>query len=83
MTKQIKLIALLVLLFTAPAVYSQSNSEKAREMKNNAVKLMDEGQVDESIKILKEAQKLDPDNFNVMYETAFAYVLKKDYILIF
>jgi tetratricopeptide (TPR) repeat protein len=79
MIKQIKLIALFVLLFSAPAVYSQSNSEKAREMKNNAVKLMDEGQIDESIKILKEAQKLDPDNFNVMYETAFAYVLKKDY----
>jgi tetratricopeptide (TPR) repeat protein len=79
MIKQIKLIALFLLLFTAPAVYSQSNSEKAREMKNNAVKLMDDGQVDESLKILKEAQKLDPENFNVMYETAFAYVLKKDY----
>jgi tetratricopeptide (TPR) repeat protein len=79
MIKQIKLIALFVLLFTAPAVYSQSNSEKAREMKENAVKLMDEGQVDESLKILEEAQKLDPENLNIPYEMAFANVLKKNY----
>lgn len=79
MIKQIKLIALFVLIFTAPAVYSQTDSEKAREMKNNAVKLMDEGQVDESLKILKDAQKLDPENLNIPYEMAYAYILKKDY----
>lgn len=79
MIKQIKLIALFVLLFTAPAVYSQSNSEKAIEMKENAIKLMDEGQVDESLKILKEAQKTDPENIFIPYEMAYANVLKKDY----
>lgn len=79
MIKQIKLITLFVLIFTAPAVYSQSNSEKAREMKNNAVKLMDEGQVDESLKILQEAQKLDPENILIPYEMAYANILKKDY----
>lgn len=79
MIKQIKLIALFVLLFTAPAIYSQTDSEKAREMKNNAVKLMDEGQVDESLKILKDAQKLDPENLDIPYEMAYANILKKDY----
>ena len=79
MIKQIKLIALFVLLFTASAVYSQTNSEKAIEMKENAIKLMDDGKVDESIKILQEAQKLDPENIFIPYEIAYAYVLKKDY----
>lgn len=79
MIKQLKFFTLLVLLFAAPCAYSQTDAEKAKEMKDNAVKLMDEGQVDESIKILKEAQKLDPENLDLPYEMAFAYVLKKDY----
>jgi tetratricopeptide (TPR) repeat protein len=79
MIKQIKLIALFVLLFTAPAVYSQTDSQKAIELKENAIKLMDEGQVDESLKILKDAQKLDPENIFIPYEMAYANILKKDY----
>jgi tetratricopeptide (TPR) repeat protein len=79
MIKPIKLYTLLLLLFTVSITYSQTDREKAKEMKNEAIKLMDNGQVNESIKILKESQKLDPENLDHTYEMAFAYTLKKDY----
>jgi tetratricopeptide (TPR) repeat protein len=78
MLKQIK-YALLFLLFTASTAYSQTDKEKAKEMKNEAIKLMDNGQVDESLKILKEAKKLDPENLDYDYEMAFAHTLKHNY----
>ncbi|MCO5269433.1 MAG: tetratricopeptide repeat protein [Brumimicrobium sp.] len=40
---------------------------------------MDNGQLDKSIKLLEEAQKLDPDDINYPYELAYAYYVKKDY----
>jgi tetratricopeptide (TPR) repeat protein len=78
MIKQIK-CALLLLLLTSATAYSQTDQEKALEMKANAIKLMDNGQVDESLKILKEAQKLDPENLDYAYEMAFAHTLKHNY----
>jgi tetratricopeptide (TPR) repeat protein len=40
---------------------------------------MDNGKVDESIKLLEEAQKLDPDNINYPYELGYAYYAKENY----
>ena len=40
---------------------------------------MDEGKLDESIKLLEESQKLDPENYMYPYEIAYAYVQKKKY----
>lgn len=79
MIKQTRLFFLLFTLLTTSFAYSQNNSEKAKEMKDEAVKRMDNGQVDESLKLLKEAQKLDPDKLDIPYEMAFAYILKRDY----
>lgn len=40
---------------------------------------MDNGHIDESIKLLEEAQKLDPENINYPYELGYAYFVKKEF----
>lgn len=71
----------LFLIFTSSLVFSQSVNEKndALNKAKIAIKLMDEGKIDESIIILKESQKLDPQNFDYPYEIAYAYYSKKEY----
>lgn len=69
----------LLLLFFATSVFCQNNTDVALDKAKEAIKLMDKGEVDESIKMLEESQKLDPDNYIYPYEIAYAYVLKKDY----
>jgi len=60
--------------------YSQTDNEVlANEKLHTAIELMDSGQIDESIRLLDEAEKLDPGKYIYRYETAFAYYLKKDY----
>ncbi|WP_374440024.1 tetratricopeptide repeat protein [Epilithonimonas sp.] len=71
------------LLLILIAIYSlslaQTKKEFALEKGKAAIKLMDEGKIDESILLLKESQELDPDNFDYPYEIAYAYCQKKDY----
>lgn len=43
-----------------------------------AIELMDNGEINESIKLLKKAEKLDPENYNYPYEIGFAYMKKGD-----
>lgn len=77
-----KISALVFLLFilTGTFVYAQTtNKEKALEKGKEAIKLMDSGKFDESIKLLEEAQKLDPDDINYPYELGYAYYAKEDY----
>ncbi|SFF43734.1 tetratricopeptide repeat protein [Sunxiuqinia elliptica] len=61
--------------------FSQEKSDKviAYEKAVKAIKLMDNGDIDKSIKMLRESQQLDPENYNYPYETAYAYYLKNDY----
>lgn len=68
------------LLFTAALTFGQApNVVKARDLAREAIELMDNGQVDESIPLLKEAEKLDPDNYIYSYELAYAHYMKQDY----
>lgn len=79
MTKYVLSIFLLF-LFTAPQfLWAQTNAEKAHQKGSEAVKLMDRGAIEESLKLLKEAKKLDPKNIIYPYEEAYAHILKKDY----
>lgn len=74
------LLSLIAILFALQAIYAQSSKQElALKKGNEAVKLMDKGKVDESIKLLEESQKLDPENINYPYELAYAYYLKKEY----
>lgn len=62
-------------------VFSQSEEDKANAYRLGleAIDLMDNGKIDESITLLEEAQKLDPKNFLYPYEIGYAYYLKEDY----
>ncbi|MDH5366335.1 MAG: hypothetical protein OEW67_05065 [Cyclobacteriaceae bacterium] len=59
--------------------YAQENKDKAIELKNRAIELMDNGEFEESLKLLEEAKQQDNSNINIPYETAFAYQLMKKY----
>ncbi len=59
--------------------FGQSDAEIARAKCEEAIQLMDNGKVDESIVLLKEAQKLDSKSMTYPYEMAFAHYLKEDY----
>ncbi|MBN2638060.1 MAG: hypothetical protein JXR65_03115 [Bacteroidales bacterium] len=57
--------------------FTQTPKEIARQKGTEAVQLMDAGNIQESLELLKQAQKLDPDNYVYPYEVAYAnYVLK-------
>ena len=78
-----KNICKLVFIFTLFSAFSfsfgQTNKEIATKKAQEAIKLMDEGKINESILILEESQKLDPESFVYPYEIAYAKYLKKEY----
>ena len=79
MTKTILTIGLILFVIAGQIAYGQTNKEKALAKGQDAVKLMDNGKIEESIKLLEEAQKLDPERIDYPYELAYAYFLKEDY----
>lgn len=79
MTNRIKIIGLVMFMIIGQITYGQTNKDKALEKGQAAIELMDNGKIDESIKLLEEAQKLDPDRFDYPYELAYAHYLKEDY----
>jgi len=58
---------------------TKNNKEKAYNNAKEAINLMDNGEIDKSIDLLKESQSLDPENYLYPYEIGYAYFLKKDY----
>ena len=72
-------LMVIALLFISISINAQSQQELALEKAMEAIQMMDAGQVDESIEMLKECEKLDPGNFVYPYEIAYALVLKEDY----
>lgn len=69
---------LLIATIISVNVYSQRN-EAAWTKAKEAIKLMDEGKIDESISLLQECEKMDKEDYTYPYEIAYAHVLKKDY----
>ncbi len=67
------------ILLTVISMNAQNKKEQALAKGQEAVELMDNGRFDESIKLLEQAQKLDPDRFDYPYELALAHYLKEDY----
>jgi len=80
MDRKIKTIGLILLIAAGQTLYGQTtNKEKALAKGREAIELIDKGQLDESIKLLKEAQKLDPDRIDYPYELALVQYMKEDY----
>ncbi len=75
----IKTLSLLLLLASAHVAFAQTNKEKALTKGREAIQLMDKGRLEESIGLLEEAQKLDPEDINYPYELGYAYYVKKDF----
>jgi tetratricopeptide (TPR) repeat protein len=74
--------SLLLLFFLSLRLLAgaQSPEEKALDLIRQAIALMDNGQVDESLQVLEKARKLDPKNSIVPYEMGYAHYLKEDYL---
>lgn len=79
MVKAFKIVAIILFLAVTQFAFGQTNQEIALTKGKEAIKLMDGGKVEESIKLLEEAQQLDPDRFDYPYELAYAHYLKQDY----
>lgn len=73
-----KILLFLILISTTP-FFSQNDKELAYAKAKEAITLMDNGEIDRSIELLKEGEKLDPENYLFPYEIAYAHVLRKDY----
>ena len=79
MIKTIKTIAVLLLITAGQVSFGQSNEEKAYAKGMEAIKLMDNGDIEKSLKLLEEAKKLDPKNIDYPYEIAYAQYIKEDF----
>lgn len=77
--KQLRNLLTFIVLFQATFSLAQPRNEEAWSKAKEAIKLMDAGEIDKSIALLEECQKLDKNDYTYPYEIAYAYMLKKDY----
>lgn len=75
----ISTILVTITFCTGALAQKQSKEDKAKELAKTAIVKMDNGELDESIKLLEEAQKLDKKNSTYPYEIAYATYKKGDY----
>lgn len=74
------LYLLLFCLITTIAFGQTEDQRKAIELGKKAIQIMDEGQYEESISMLQEAQQLDPKRFDYPYEIAYALYVQEKYV---
>lgn len=79
MQKYLVTMLMAVMLLPPLIIHAQSNQQLAKDKGQQAVQLEDEGKFDEALKLLDEAQKLDPDNITYPYEATYAYYSQKKY----
>lgn len=72
---------ILIITFISFSSFSQSKEDKQKAYDNavEAIKLMDNGEIDRSIQLLEESCKLAPEDINYPYEIGYAYYLKENY----
>lgn len=75
----LRLITTSLALLMTSFSFAQSNAQIAHDKGMQAVKLEDEGNYKEAIKLLKEAQKLDPETPDYPYEIGYSYYAMKEY----
>lgn len=75
-----RILSLCLLLGSTQFIYAQSaDRDLAQEKYKKAVAIMDEGQIEASVTLLKEAMKLDPSDPVYLYEIGYARYLAKEY----
>ncbi|MFT5858309.1 MAG: tetratricopeptide (TPR) repeat protein [Flavobacteriaceae bacterium] len=73
-----KIFVLLITLSIVSLVHAQEDND-VKIIIGEAIEKMEEGDIKGSLKLLKKAKKLEPNNITVDYETAFAYGLDKNF----
>lgn len=73
------IFSLAFFLLISKSSLSQTDNEKVNELIQEAFELVDDGKYAEGIKLLKQADELDPNNPGIQYEIAFANYLNKNY----
>nr|WP_294947134.1 hypothetical protein [uncultured Mucilaginibacter sp.] len=79
MKKHLLLTFILSATLYCTCAYAQTAKETALEKAKNGVKLGDEDKFEEALKLLDEAQKLDPDNVTYPYEITYIYYRQEKY----
>ncbi|GAB3582421.1 tetratricopeptide repeat protein [Hymenobacter daeguensis] len=79
MSKRLRFAGLALALSTSLASLGQTAKQDAETKGLNAIRLMDEGKLDEAIGLLQEAHKLDPARSAYPYELGLAYYQQKKY----
>jgi tetratricopeptide (TPR) repeat protein len=79
MRKRLPFAGLVLAIGTNLAAFGQTPKQDAETKGLNAIRLMDEGKLDEAIGLLQEARKLDPDRSAYPYELGYAYCKQKKY----
>lgn len=79
MITKIRFIIFIFLVSLSQFAFTQNKKEVALTKAIEAINMMDNGKIDESIVLLKECLELDPKNFTYSYEMAYAYYIKEDY----
>ncbi|MGE5457596.1 MAG: tetratricopeptide repeat protein [Methanococcaceae archaeon] len=76
-----KLITTILLLIICNSAFSQTgiDKQKAYSTAMEAVKIMDQGDLETAITMLNESCKLDPEKPDYRFELGYAYYLKKDF----
>lgn len=63
-------------LFGTQLSFGQNNREQVLALQRQAIELMDNGDPDQGIVLLRQALTLDPDYWPLTYEMAYAYMVK-------
>ncbi|MEI6089278.1 MAG: hypothetical protein WCR42_02395 [bacterium] len=74
-----KLLIFVIIILSTLQIYSQNKIEQAKDLGNQAIKLINEKKTTEAIDLLKKAQKLDPKSIFYPYEIAVAYYDKEKF----
>lgn len=72
-------LILLLILLPIGVIAQTNNAFPNKNKVQKAIELMDDGKIDEAIKLLEEAKKTDPENYIYDYEIGYAYYIKQDY----
>lgn len=78
--KKILLFSVCLFALSITAAKAQTPKEQAKSLLKTAIKLEDEDEkYDEALILIKEAQKLDPENYTYPFELGYTYTKKKEY----
>ncbi|MBS1780301.1 MAG: tetratricopeptide repeat protein [Bacteroidetes bacterium] len=74
-----RICTIIFFAFISATSSAQDKKAMASEIGENAMKMLEDGKIDEAIVQLTKAEKLDPADYHYPYEIGYAYQMKNDY----